>query len=62
MSDLPWGEVVPALLRNPEMASVQDVARMAAQWMDYRSELERLRDLVGEVDAEIVSMLLEDER
>lgn len=29
---------------------------------DYRAELERLREIVGEVDAEIITKLLEDER
>ena len=62
MSDLPWGEVVPALLRNPEMASVQDVARMAAQWMACRAELERLMCDLGEWDCARIKAVLEDER
>jgi hypothetical protein len=47
---------------NPEAASANDVARMAAQWMAYRHELERVRDLVGEQDSEIIQSILEDER
>jgi hypothetical protein len=46
---------------NPEAARPQDVARMAAQWMDYRHELERLRDVVCEQDTAIIQSLLEDD-
>jgi hypothetical protein len=59
---LPWFERVPMLSINPDAASRDDVARMAAQWMDYRRELVRLSEIVGEVDAEIIGKLLEDER
>ena len=62
MSNLPWFERAPMLSINPEAASANDVARMAAQWMAYRHELERVRDLVGEQDSEIIQSILEDER
>ena len=57
---LPWFERVPMSI-NPDAATREDVARMAAQWMAYREELERLRNIVYEVDAEIIEKLLGDE-
>jgi hypothetical protein len=62
VSNLPWIERVRLISINPLFARERDIAHLAAQWMDYRRELVRLSDIVGEVDAEIIGKLLEDER
>ncbi len=39
MSNLPWNERIPAISINPDMATREDIARLAAELMDARHEL-----------------------
>ena len=47
-SVLPWEELVPVLVINPEMATIKDVARLAAELMEARQMLVALAD--GEIE------------
>ena len=62
MSELTWIDRVPMLSVNPDGATREDVARLAAELMSCRHELTRLRDVVGEIDAEEIDRVLEDKR
>jgi len=56
-----WLLRIPTLSINPEMATREDVARLAAELMEARHELERLSELVGDVDKEIIELILDRE-
>ena len=45
---LPWSERVPMLSVNPDAATRDDVARLAAELMEARHELLRLSEIVSD--------------
>lgn len=53
-----WLLRIPTLSINPDMATREDVARLAAELMEARHELERLSELVGDIDREIIEAIL----
>lgn len=55
-----WIDRIPMLSVNPDAATREDVARMAANLMATRHELIRLRDIVSEADVESIDQVLED--
>ena len=58
MPELTWTERVLMLSINPDAATREDVARLAAELMECRHELERLKDIVGEADITSIDTVL----
>ena len=56
---VPWSERVPAISINPDMATRDDVARLATEYMEARHELCRLMDIVSKPDRESIEKVLE---
>jgi len=54
-----WLERIPTLSINPDMATREDVARLAAELMEARHELQRLLEIVGDEDREIIDSILD---
>jgi hypothetical protein len=44
-NELPWDEKIPAISINPDMATRDDIARMAAELMELREERDKLLEL-----------------
>ena len=55
MGNLPWNEKVPVLSINPDMATRDDIARLASELMEARQMLAALREGVKRVRQEIVA-------
>lgn len=53
-----WMERINAISVNPDMATREDVARMASDLTLTVSELMRLMDVVGEIDHGIIHIEL----
>lgn len=53
-----WLELIPTLSINPDMATREDVARLASELMETRHELQRLSEIVGDEDKEIIDSIL----
>ena len=51
-------ERIPAISIHPESATIREIARMAAELMACRHELQRLLDVVGDVDYDIIKKVL----
>lgn len=47
MGNLPWNERVPAISINPDMATRHDIARLAAELMEARNEINLLKDEIS---------------
>jgi len=54
-----WLELIPTLSINPDMATNKDVARLASELMEARHELQRLSEIVGDEDREIIDSILD---
>ena len=57
MSELTWTERVPMLSINPDAATREDVARLAAELMKCRHELDRLKNIVREAGIPSINMV-----
>ena len=58
MPELTWTERVPMLSINPDAATREDVARLAAELMECRHELDRLKNIVREAGIPSINMVL----
>jgi len=54
---LPWPERIPMLSINPDAATREDIARLAAELMEARHELLRLSEIVSDEDRSIILSL-----
>lgn len=54
-----WNERIATISIYPDMASKEDVARLASNLMECRHELQRLSEIVGDQDEEIINSILE---
>lgn len=52
MSNLPWNERVPAISVNPEMATIEDIAHLAAESMEASQMLLRLKNALAKIVAQ----------
>jgi len=48
--ELPWDERITVLSVHPDAASRDDVARLAAELMEARAEIQRLREMVRHME------------
>ncbi len=56
-----WLLRIPTLSINPDMATREDVARLASELMEARHELQRLSEIVSDEDREIIDSILNGE-
>lgn len=57
---IPWFERIPAISINPDMATIEDIARLASELMEARSILIRVSDyrkISSKIHQEIVDFL-----
>ena len=54
---LPWSERIPMLSINPDAATKEDIAKLAAELMEARHELLRLSEIVSGEDRSIILSL-----
>jgi hypothetical protein len=57
-----WLERISTLSINPDMATREDIAHLAADLMEARHELTRLSEILGDEDREIIDMILNGEK
>lgn len=48
-----WLERIPTLSINPDMATKEDVARLASELMEARHKLQRLSEIIGNMHREV---------